>query len=156
MATEKKIKTRIQLKYDTLANWGTNSSVVLKKGELGLVEIPSGDNSATTAPTILFKVGDGKTTFAKLKWASALAADVYAWAKKAQIDINETGTGNFVSAISWDATNNRINVARGNVVTNVETGVGLKVTGTADTSPTIEIDEEVIFVLDGGSSTDVI
>ena len=120
MATEKVLKTRIQLKYDTLANWTTNSSLVLKKGEIGLVEIPSGNTTVTTAPTILFKVGDGKTAFSALNWASALSADVYAWAKKTGIDIVPSGSGDFVTAIAWDSTNNRINVTKGTAVKQIK------------------------------------
>lgn len=80
--TTKTLKTRIQLKYDTLANWNAVASTfVPNKGEVCFVEIPTGDATATTAPTVLFKVGDGTTTWGALKWGSALAADVYAWAK---------------------------------------------------------------------------
>lgn len=80
--TTKTLKTRIQLKYDTLANWNAVASTfVPNKGEVCFVEIPTGDTTATTAPTVLFKVGDGKATWGALKWGSALAADVYAWAK---------------------------------------------------------------------------
>ena len=84
---EKLINTRIALRIDTLANWsktdveGKGAKLVLKRGEIGLCEIPSGNAAAQTAPTVLFKVGDGTTPFGELKWASALAADVYSWAK---------------------------------------------------------------------------
>jgi hypothetical protein len=84
---EKLLNTRIALRIDTLENWlktdadGKGAKLVLKHGEIGLCEIPSGDKTATTAPTVLFKVGDGKTAFGSLNWASALAADVYSWAK---------------------------------------------------------------------------
>lgn len=97
--TTKTLKTRIQLKYDTLANWNSVASTFIpNKGEVCFVEIPAGDATATTAPTVLFKVGDGVTTWGKLKWASALAADVYAWAKAAtkpsytasEVGVNET------------------------------------------------------------------
>lgn len=97
--TTKTLKTRIQLKYDTLANWNSVASTfVPNKGEVCFVEIPAGDATATTAPTVLFKVGDGVTTWGKLKWGSALAADVYAWAKAAnkpsytasEVGVNET------------------------------------------------------------------
>ena len=89
MATEKILNTRIQLKYSTLAEWsdisaaGKGGNLVLKAGEIGIVAIPK--NSAhlqTTPPAIMFKVGDGVTPFKDLSWASALAADVYSWAKK--------------------------------------------------------------------------
>lgn len=97
--TTKTLKTRIQLKYDTLANWNAVASTfVPNKGEVCFVEIPTGDTTATTAPTVLFKVGDGTTTWGALKWGSALAADVYAWAKAAnkpsytasEVGVNET------------------------------------------------------------------
>ena len=84
---EKIINTRIALRIDTLANWsktdveGKGAKLVLKRGEIGLCEIPSGNAAAQTAPTVLFKVGDGTTPFGELKWASALAADVYSCAK---------------------------------------------------------------------------
>lgn len=98
MATEKIINTRIQLKYDTLANWNANSSLVLKQGEVGICAIPTAPTIATTGPdkklqvtppAIMFKVGDGVTPFGSLNWASALAADVYAWAKKSVPDVND-------------------------------------------------------------------
>lgn len=76
--------TRIKLKYDTLANWTTNKTKVLLQGEVGLCYVPAVTNgTTTTAPTVLFKVGDGTTTWEKLPWGSGLAADVYDWAKAA-------------------------------------------------------------------------
>ena len=80
---DKTLQTRIKLKYDTLANWqGDGASVVLLKGEVAICEVPTGGSlEQVTPPAILFKVGDGVKTFAQLPWASALAADVYAWAK---------------------------------------------------------------------------
>ena len=76
--------TRIKLKYDTLANWTTNKAKVLLQGEIGLCYVPAVTNgTTTTAPTVLFKVGDGTTTWENLPWGSGLAADVYDWAKAA-------------------------------------------------------------------------
>ena len=82
---DKTLKTRIKLKYDTLANWqGEGASVVLLKGEVAICEVPTGGSlEQVTPPAILFKVGDGVKTFAQLPWVSGLAADVYAWAKAA-------------------------------------------------------------------------
>lgn len=83
---EKILKTRIQLRYDTLTNWEANNPV-LKAGEIAVVSIPSAptkDVNSVPAPQILFKVGDGTTAFKLLKWASGLAADVYDWAKKSK------------------------------------------------------------------------
>ena len=84
------LNSRIQLKYDTLENWsktdvaGRGANLVLKSGELGIVYVPAvTTGTTTTAPTVLFKVGDGTHAFAVLPWASALASDVYPWAKAA-------------------------------------------------------------------------
>lgn len=119
---EKILNTRLQLKIDTFANWSlsnattqakkTNGDFVLKHGEIGLCEIKGNDSIQTVDPNglsktqILFKVGDGTTPFKNLQWASALAADVYAWAKENKITITKVGTGNVVSGIEWDATAN--------------------------------------------------
>lgn len=78
------LKTRISLKYDTLVNW-QKSTLVLNKGELAIAVIPTADPANKQLPPVMFKVGDGEHTFAELgnNWASALAADVYEWAKAA-------------------------------------------------------------------------
>lgn len=88
MATTKTINTRIQLRYDTLENWkstttaGKGALLVLNKGEMALCSVPAITTGTTqTAPTVLFKVGDGTKTFEQLPWGGAVAADVYGWAK---------------------------------------------------------------------------
>lgn len=100
--TTKTLKTRIQLKYDTLANWNAVANTfVPNKGEVCFVEIPTGDATATTAPTVLFKVGDGATTWGALKWGSALAADVYAWAKASSPQaIIDSAVGSVVKSLN--------------------------------------------------------
>lgn len=89
MATTKTINTRIQLRYDTLENWqstttaGKGALLVLNKGEMALCFVPAITTGATqTAPTVLFKVGDGTKTFEQLPWGGGVAADVPGWAKK--------------------------------------------------------------------------
>jgi hypothetical protein len=98
---KKTINTRIALKYDTYTNWakidveGKGGNLVLLPGEIGICEIPSVNNDSRVAPTVLFKVGGSKypeghekagklMAFKDLPWASALAADVYGWAKKSE------------------------------------------------------------------------
>ncbi len=91
---EKILNTRIQLKYDTLAKWqagpfnGTDNTKWLKAGELAIVTLaPNKETSATNKAgqhPLLFKVGTGAHKFDDLPWASALAADVYDWAKKSE------------------------------------------------------------------------
>lgn len=90
MATTE-IQTRIQLKYDSYAAWTTapGKDLVLLKGEIGICEIPSGNSEATTAPTVLFKVGNGTSKFSELQWVSAKAADVYSWAKAETVELHE-------------------------------------------------------------------
>lgn len=112
MANEifKELKTRIALKYNTYEYWttGDGKDYAPLKGEVCFCAIESKDQGAQTAPTVLFKVGvDGKTKFPALKWASALAADVYDWAKVAGANVfTKDGVGNVVSGIEYDATLN--------------------------------------------------
>ena len=126
MATEKIINTRIQLKYDTLTNWNTNSSLILRKGEVGICAIPTGSSHLqTTPPAIMFKVGDGVTTFENLPWASALAADVYAWAKKSVPNVADFG--DIIAAareglISADSVVKTLNSLKGDVTIEAATG----------------------------------
>ena len=62
----KTINTRFLLRYDTWENWNSEQgkAVELLQGEIAIAAIggteTSGSNQATTAPTILFKVGPGK------------------------------------------------------------------------------------------------
>lgn len=79
------LKTRIQLKYDTLANWNA-STFILKKGEVAIATIETDDPAQAHLQPVMFKVGDGTKTFSQLSWASAKAADVYGWAKKSETE----------------------------------------------------------------------
>lgn len=87
MANEKMLNTRIQLKYDTLANWEA-SSFKLKAGEIAIATLGNVKDGSSAGDVnqhpVLFKVGTGNHTFSELPYASALAADVYAWAKKSE------------------------------------------------------------------------
>lgn len=74
------LNTRIQLKYDTYENWTTNNPVLLA-GEIAVTTVQSVQAPVSQVPAILFKVGDGVNPFNSLNWASAIAADVYPWAK---------------------------------------------------------------------------
>lgn len=86
MATEnKRINTRILLKYDTYANW-TSKNPVLLAGEVAIATIDTGDTQKVNSvglPQVLIKVGDGTSTYSALPFVSGLAADVYSWAKAA-------------------------------------------------------------------------
>lgn len=95
----KELKTKIALRYLAFETWSAESFKAQKplKGEVWFCEIPQGNTNATTAPTVLFKVGDGVNTFGALKWGSALAADVYEWAKQSGVKIE--GSGNAITNI---------------------------------------------------------
>lgn len=106
---EKKLTTRLKLKYDTLENWNKvdaadkGGNLVLLAGEVGICSIPVTDPQGKVMqevpPAALIKVGDGATAFKDLPWLSAKAADVYAWAKKDSITVEGSGTGNGISKI---------------------------------------------------------
>lgn len=90
------LNTRIKLKYDTYANW-TSKNPVLLEGEVAIATIPAGANVDTSTnenpgttmqrlPNVVFKVGQKDANgdlipYNQLPFVSALAADVYAWAK---------------------------------------------------------------------------
>ena len=95
MAVEKKFDTRILLKYDSLSNWNS-SSLILKAGEVAIATVPSTDDVTKSAEgvitppaAVVIKVGDGASTFAQLPIISALAADVYGWAKKSEAEFKD-------------------------------------------------------------------
>ena len=128
MATEKILNTRVQLKYDSHANWtsttlGENkgANFVLKAGEIGICYIPTGysENQAVGSqpPQILFKVGNGTAKFSELPWASAKAADVYEWAKQASLPVTKEGNGNVVAGIAWDENTKGIKFTTASVAT---------------------------------------
>lgn len=142
MATE--FFTRLQLKYDSYENWsdttvtGQKGNLVLLAGEIGICTIPSTakNSGVQDPPHIMFKVGDGKinedtgvitgTAFKDLPWASAKAADVYAWAKQDKVTVEAAGTGNVVASIEW---NKDLNDGKGGIkytTASVATSQGLK------------------------------
>ena len=98
MANE--IKTRIQLKYDSLKNWATANTLLLQ-GEVAIAYLPpkgTGTAPAATSEAVLIKVGPGN--FNDLPYVSALAADVYAWAKQSENDF----VTNFLALKTTDGT----------------------------------------------------
>ena len=115
---EKLIKTRLKLKYDTFANWENKTTFVPLKGEVCLIEVPNNVDPIHNAPSILFKVGDGTTAFGDLKYGSALAADVYSWAKASGITVSgNDAAGSFITGLTWDKNNNKLVVTKGNAPT---------------------------------------
>ena len=115
----KNLNTRIALKYDSYQNWQTHNPILLK-GEIAIAELPVNGNkdgvgvpnangstpAIQNAPNILIKVGDGTNHYNDLKFVSALAADVYSWAKaatKPTYSAGEiTGLDNYISETIQD------------------------------------------------------
>lgn len=157
MANEKLINTRIQLKYDSLENWSSKNPT-LKSGELAIAYLPpkgNGNAPAATSEAVLFKVGPG--AFNSLPWASALAADVYSWAKKTGIEIIDDGsTGSVISNIEWK--NDKLVVSRIDAYTKSEVNALIKsvedkVDG-LDESITTVAQGTAITVTDAGTGND--
>ena len=96
----KVFQTRIQLKYDTYANWSANNPI-LKAGEMAIATVAAGEQTMTNLPNVVLKVGDGVSHYNDLKFVSALAADVHEWAKaqtKPVYDASEiTGLQKFIT-----------------------------------------------------------
>ena len=92
---DKILKTRIVSKHASYTAWA-DSTLVLLEGEIALASIettqPDGQGGKITVPTYLMKVGDGAKTFKELNWLAAPASDVYAWAKKASLELADIPT----------------------------------------------------------------
>lgn len=123
----KQINTRLMLKHDSLTNWN-ESSLVLKPGEVGVayVDVATKDAKGNIihVPTALLKVGENvensTKTFKDLPFVSAVAADVYAWAKKEGIEVIDEGQGEVLSDVAWDAEKNALVLSRIDVITPAE------------------------------------
>ena len=115
----KNLNTRIALKYDSYEKWQEHNPILLK-GEIAIAELPVSENkpgvgepnaegstpAIQNTPNILIKVGDGTNHYNDLKFVSALAADVYSWAKaatKPTYSAGEiTGLDNYISQTIQD------------------------------------------------------
>lgn len=123
MANEKILNTRVQLKYDSYTNWTTNNPTLLA-GEIAIAKLTTTHavkptENDTQAP-VLFKVGPGQ--FNDLPWASALAADVYDWAKAENLSVVRAASdgetaGNVISSITWNTATKKIEYTTASVAT---------------------------------------
>ena len=154
----KVLQVRLQEKIDTLANWlALDTDTTPFKplaGEKINVKVPTANSEAdgeSVGYEIITKTGDGSTRFKDLPWDSALAADVYDWAKaavkpsysigeitgKKELSISGAGTkvvsyngevadslnivGGTNVTVTPDATNNKITISSTNTDTKVNT-----------------------------------
>lgn len=92
MPNSNTLRTRIQLKYDSLANWN-NSTFAPLAGEVCIAIIPNAAGTTAVGDPVAgqlspyaigMKVGDGTNRFIDLPWIQAIAGDVYGWAKAAE------------------------------------------------------------------------
>lgn len=90
MATTK-LQTRILNKISTWTEWeSVKSTFKPLRGEICIVEIPSGTSSTgLTPPATGIKVGDGQHVFGELPWIQAVAGDVTAWCKENMADFDK-------------------------------------------------------------------
>ena len=138
MATNQ-IKTRILNKIDSYSNWIDAKAIVLKRGEIGIAEISSGDGQLTP-PAVGIKVGDGNTPYGQLPWIQAIAGDVTAWCKtnmadfdsfKAQVELAvATSEGELNNAIDGLAA--RVKALEGIVKTGDDSNAKLRAAITAE------------------------
>lgn len=92
---DKILKTRIVSKHASYTAWA-DSKLKLLDGEIALayIDVATRDEKGNiiNVPRYLMKVGHDNKTFAELDWLVAPASDVYAWAKKASLDITDIPT----------------------------------------------------------------
>ena len=169
------INVRVQQMYDSLADWNAVASKKPLAGEVCIFNITSENEIAGATnlnipaaiisngvyPVQLSKTGDGTHTLAELPWDTALAGDVYAWAKAATppiptistagqgdswIDVDSSGSEGHVS---YNITHKTVGAAytSGNTVTTV----GPNTDRSADKATTIKIPQ--ITVDDAGHVT---
>lgn len=97
----------------------------------------------------------------KRAYESRLVPDIYeeymaingAWEVigNTKVDLTDYATKEFVESKNY-LTEDQFK----GTVTEVKAGVGLKITGDKNVTPVVEIDEEVIFVFNCGTSTEII
>ena len=91
------LKTRINLKIDTLNNW-LNSDLKLGEGEVAIATASSSVGSGLTEPVCVIRIGNGKQTFSELGWNFyAHAADVLTACK------TEKGLTEFIDSVIANA-----------------------------------------------------
>lgn len=78
------LNARLCLKRDSYNNWeAVKETFVPLNGEACVIVVPASAGAVVQEPAILMKVGDGTKAIKDLPYVSAVAADVYDWAKAA-------------------------------------------------------------------------
>lgn len=169
IGTKRTMRTRISLKIDTWANWHDESkgaNLVLARGEVAFVQIgsiPPGTDDQVI-DTVLFKVGDGTSKFSELQWGSAMAADVYDWAKVKEEDFYKKLTGKttvtktetFVTTADFNSTiNDMKDATKSGSLANLISNLTAATTGNGATSLASRISavEALAGIGDGNTAT---
>ena len=84
---EKILKTKIALLYKTYDEWDAiQDEYTPLRGEVCICDVPT---SSEEQHAVLLKVGNGEDVFRDLPWTSALASDVFGWAKKENLEFSD-------------------------------------------------------------------
>lgn len=148
---EKILQTRIQLKYDTLANW-MKDSFILKPGEMAIATIEASGTAGSTGmtpPAVGIKIGDGSLKFSELPWIQAIAGDVPTWAKESDWATVKAAYNKAISDAIQNVTDGlnvatKAEVGKVELITSITTQNG-KITG-YETTP---IKTDNVFLADG-------
>lgn len=152
------LNTRLRLKYDALSEWAkVENTFIPLQGEVCIIDVPAQTDAGGNvihSPAVLFKVGDGTSTFANLPYVSALAGDVPAWAKriKKADGITDIEADAFATALadienlkaffeSEDGSGETVNIL--DKLTQLETTVGIHTETLADYKTRIEALEAI-------------
>ena len=152
------LNTRLRLKYDALSEWAkVENTFIPLQGEVCIIDVPAQTDAGGNvihSPAVLFKVGDGTSTFANLPYVSALAGDVPAWAKRIKKADGETdiAADAFATALadienlkaffeSEDGSGETVNIL--DKLTQLETTVGVHTETLADYKTRIEALEAI-------------
>lgn len=153
----KTINTRIKNRVDSLANW-QGEGVSLLPGEIALVRVTTQTvdehGNIVDVPAVLMKVGEsdgngGTKAFDDLPWLSAIAADVYDWAKSASATEVPVTIGSTTSTLGAYLT--QVNTNTSDISKN--TAAIAKLNGDSDTAGSVaKAIADAIGALDGKNS----
>ena len=157
MAT-KTINTRIKNRVDSLANW-QGEGVSLLPGEIALVRVNTQTvdehGNIVDVPALLMKVGEsdgngGTKAFDDLPWLSAIAADVYDWAKSASATEVPVTVGSTTSTLGAYLT--QVNTNTSDISANTQAIA--KLNGNSSTAGSVaKAIADAINALDGGTDS---
>lgn len=100
------VRSILQVRYDTFTNWNSaeGRARVLLEGEIGTCTVSANEAAAAGLEVGTYlKVGDGKTTFYNLPWASARTSQTVLNALENVYTKNEIDNYQFITVEEIDA-----------------------------------------------------